>query len=69
MCGQDEPVDTLQRGLVDVGVTALSAPLRVKEIPQQALYQEFEELGTDLAQVCVCVRVCVFWEKNGQGRS
>lgn len=25
-------------------------PLRVKDLPQQALYQGFEEAGTDLAQ-------------------
>ncbi|KAG1672365.1 hypothetical protein FOA52_010983 [Chlamydomonas sp. UWO 241] len=49
--GKDEPVDTLLASLVDVGASAMGAPLRVKDIPQQGLYQAFEETGTDLAQV------------------
>lgn len=48
--GKDEPVDTLLASLVSVGVQAVAAPLRVKDLPHQALYQAFEETGTDLAQ-------------------
>lgn len=49
--GQDEPVDTLVGLLVDVGAEVVSAPLRVKELPHQQVYQQYEEAGTDLAQV------------------
>mmetsp|Transcript_9557 Transcript_9557/g.20353 ORF Transcript_9557/g.20353 Transcript_9557/m.20353 type:complete len:623 (+) Transcript_9557:94-1962(+) len=48
--GKDEPVDTLLSSLVDVGAEVAVEPLRVKDLPQQALYQGFEEAGTDLAQ-------------------
>ncbi len=51
--GRDEPVDSLVGSLVDVGVEVVLDPLRVKEMPTQALYQTFEEAGTDLAQALV----------------
>ena len=49
--GRDEPVDTLVASLVDINVSPIFDPLRVKETPDQAIYQAYEETGTDLAQV------------------
>lgn len=49
--GKDEPVDTLVASLVDINVSPIFDPLRVKETPDQAIYQAYEETGTDLAQV------------------
>ncbi|KAJ9517153.1 hypothetical protein QJQ45_009091 [Haematococcus lacustris] len=49
--GQDEPVDVLAASLADAGAELAVDPLRVKELPHQALYQTFEEAGTDLAQL------------------
>ncbi len=43
--GRDEPVDTLITSLVDVGAEVVVDPLRVKDLPGQALYQGFEEAG------------------------
>ena len=37
--GRDEPVDSLVRALVSVGVEPLLEPLRVKADPTEALYQ------------------------------
>ncbi|CAL5226217.1 g9058 [Coccomyxa viridis] len=48
--GKDEPVDTLVASLVDINVSPIFDPLRVKETPDQAIYQAYEETGTDLAQ-------------------
>jgi len=48
--GSDEPVDVLASALVDSGAEVVLSPLRVKDLPQQSLYQQFEEAGTDLAQ-------------------
>ncbi|KAL4448067.1 hypothetical protein ABPG75_005286 [Micractinium tetrahymenae] len=47
--GRDEPLDSLVSGLVAAGVEPLM-DLRVKDEPSEALYQLFEEAGTDLAQ-------------------
>lgn len=44
--GQDEPVDVLANNLVDAGAELSCSPLRVKDMPNQALYQQFEEAGT-----------------------
>lgn len=48
--GRDEPVDALRSVFVGAGVELITEPLRVKDIPDEALYQLFEESGTDLAQ-------------------
>lgn len=52
--GRDEPVDPLVQDLVNVGAEMVGAALRVKAQPTQSLYQQFEEAGTDLAQVSGC---------------
>ncbi|MEW5306825.1 MAG: hypothetical protein WDW36_009263 [Sanguina aurantia] len=49
--GRDEPVDTLIAGLLDVKAEVAGDALRVRDTPHQAVYQMFEEAGTDLAQV------------------
>jgi flavin reductase (DIM6/NTAB) family NADH-FMN oxidoreductase RutF len=49
--GQDEPVDVLTSNFVDLDVTSIMDPLRVKETPTEATYQGFEEAGTDIAQL------------------
>ena len=56
--GKDEPVDTLTSSLVDINVSPTSDPLRGKETPNQAIYQAYEETGTDLAQVRPSSNVC-----------
>jgi flavorubredoxin len=43
--GNDEPVDVLAQSLTNAGAELVVNPLRVKELPQQALYQQFEEAG------------------------
>lgn len=48
--GRDEPVDSLVSAFVDAGVEPMMGALRVKDDPTEALYQLFEEAGTDLAQ-------------------
>jgi hypothetical protein len=48
--GNDEPVDVLAQSLTNAGAELVVNPLRVKELPQQALYQQFEEAG-ERAQV------------------
>ena len=49
-------MDTLVASLVDINVSPIFDPLRVKETPDQAIYQAYEETGTDLAQVRHCCR-------------
>lgn len=49
--GKDEPVDTLIKNLVGVKADTALDTLRVRDIPTQSLYQQFEEAGTDLAQM------------------
>ncbi|CAI5528953.1 unnamed protein product [Closterium sp. Naga37s-1] len=48
--GDDEPVDTLMYKFNDRGVKMPIEPLRIKEPPTEAVYQLFEEAGTDLGQ-------------------
>lgn len=48
--GDDEPVDTVSRKFTDIGVKLPLMPLRVKETPTEATYQQFEEAGTDIGQ-------------------
>ena len=48
--GRDQPVDSLVSSLIGAGMEPLFDPLRVKSDPTAALYQQFEEAGTDLAQ-------------------
>lgn len=49
--GDDEPVDIMSRSLTAAGLEALLDPVKVREDPSPATYQECEEAGTDLAQL------------------
>eukprot|EP00245_Coleochaete_scutata_P010402 TRINITY_DN3632_c0_g5_i1.p1 TRINITY_DN3632_c0_g5~~TRINITY_DN3632_c0_g5_i1.p1 ORF type:complete len:665 (+),score=115.10 TRINITY_DN3632_c0_g5_i1:96-2090(+) len=49
--GDDEPVDTITRRLIDLGVNPAFPALRVKEAPNEATYQQYEEEGTDMGQL------------------
>ena len=49
--GRDEPVDALVGNFVDIGLAPPFDPLRVKGTPTEQTYQEYEEAGTDMAQL------------------
>jgi len=55
--GRDEPVDALVGNFVDVGLAPPFDALRVKGTPTEQTYQEYEESGTDLAQL-LTQKVC-----------
>ena len=48
--GDDEPIDTLQTKLQDLELKVAFDPIRVKDTPDEAIYQLCEETGTDLGQ-------------------
>jgi flavorubredoxin/flavin reductase (DIM6/NTAB) family NADH-FMN oxidoreductase RutF len=48
--GDDEPIDTLQAKLQDLGLKVAFEPLRIKDTPTEATYQLCQETGTDLGQ-------------------
>lgn len=48
--GRDEPVDTLRAALLAAGADVAARPLRVTDVPGEAVYQAYEEAGTDLGQ-------------------
>ncbi|WP_208346348.1 flavin reductase, partial [Aetokthonos hydrillicola] len=49
----DEPIDTLHRKFIDLGVKEAFPPVRLKEIPNTATYQLLQEAGTDMGQLLV----------------
>eukprot|EP00270_Netrium_digitus_P007188 TRINITY_DN2093_c0_g1_i1.p1 TRINITY_DN2093_c0_g1~~TRINITY_DN2093_c0_g1_i1.p1 ORF type:complete len:652 (+),score=178.64 TRINITY_DN2093_c0_g1_i1:50-2005(+) len=49
--GEDEPVDTMLSKFRDLGVSSVLPPLRVKDTPDEAIYQLYEEEGTDIGQM------------------
>jgi flavorubredoxin/flavin reductase (DIM6/NTAB) family NADH-FMN oxidoreductase RutF len=49
--GDDEPVDPLASKFREIGVSIAFPPIRVKEAPSEAIYQQCEEAGTDLGQL------------------
>ena len=49
--GNDEPIDSLASKLRELGQKEAFSPLRVKNIPDPIIYQQFEEAGTDLGQL------------------
>jgi flavorubredoxin/flavin reductase (DIM6/NTAB) family NADH-FMN oxidoreductase RutF len=49
--GDDEPVDPLLSKFREIGVNVAFPPIRVKEAPSEAIYQQCEEAGTDLGQL------------------
>lgn len=48
--GDDEPVDPLLSKFREIGASVAFPPIRVKEAPTEAIYQQCEEAGTDLGQ-------------------
>lgn len=51
--GDDEPIDTLRRKFIDLGIKEAFPAIRIKEIPNQSIYQLCEEAGTILGQLLV----------------
>ena len=48
--GDDEPIDTLQTKLSDLGLKSAFDPIRIKDTPGEVDYQRCEETGTDMGQ-------------------
>ncbi|MBE9217347.1 diflavin flavoprotein [Dolichospermum flos-aquae] len=51
--GDDEPIDTLRRKFIDLGIKEAFPAIRIKETPNQSIYQLCEEAGTSLGQLLV----------------
>ena len=51
--GDDEPIDTLRRKFIDLGIKEAFPAIRIKEAPNQSTYQLCEEAGTGLGQLLV----------------
>ena len=51
--GDDEPIDTLRRKFIDLGIKEAFSAIRIKETPNQSTYQLCEEAGTGLGQLLV----------------
>lgn len=49
--GNDEPVDPLASSFAASGLELALPALRVKDMPSEGTYQEYEESGTDLGQL------------------
>ena len=49
--GNDEPIDTLSTKFSDVGLKKAFPAIRVKDTPDEGIYQLCEESGTDLGQL------------------
>ncbi|AFZ34166.1 flavin reductase domain protein FMN-binding protein [Stanieria cyanosphaera PCC 7437] len=49
--GDDEPIDPIFTKFRDVGLKQAFASIRIKETPNEAIYQLCEESGTDLGQL------------------
>lgn len=49
--GDDEPIDPISRKLQDLGLISAFTPIRIKETPQENIYQLCEEAGVDLGQI------------------
>lgn len=51
--GDDEPIDTLRRKFIDLGVKEAFPAIRIKEAPNAGTFQLCQEAGTDLGQLLV----------------
>lgn len=49
--GDDEPIDTLLTKFLELGLTKGFPSIRIKDTPNENLYQQCEEAGTDLGQL------------------
>jgi flavorubredoxin/flavin reductase (DIM6/NTAB) family NADH-FMN oxidoreductase RutF len=51
--GDDEPIDTLRRKFIDLGIKEAFPAIRIKETPTDATYKQFAEAGNGLGQLLV----------------
>ncbi|MDB9449004.1 diflavin flavoprotein [Dolichospermum circinale] len=51
--GDDEPIDTLRRKFIDLGIKEAFPAIRIKETPTDATYKQFTEAGNGLGQLLV----------------
>ena len=51
--GDDEPIDTLRRKFIDLGIKEAFPAIRIKETPTDYTYKQFEEAGNGLGQLLV----------------
>ncbi|MFN5871520.1 MAG: diflavin flavoprotein, partial [Aphanizomenon sp.] len=51
--GNDEPIDTLRRKFIDLGIKEAFSAIRIKETPTDFTYQQFTEAGIALGQLLV----------------
>ncbi|MEO0969427.1 MAG: diflavin flavoprotein, partial [Cyanobacteria bacterium J06639_18] len=51
--GDDEPIDTLRRKFIELGVREAFEALRIKEAPDKTTFKLCEESGTDIGQLLV----------------
>ncbi|MFM2060485.1 MAG: hypothetical protein RLZZ507_155 [Cyanobacteriota bacterium] len=51
--GDDEPIDTLRRKFIDLGIKEAFPAIRIKEIPGESIYKNCEEAGKELGQLVV----------------
>jgi flavin reductase (DIM6/NTAB) family NADH-FMN oxidoreductase RutF len=49
--GDDEPIDPLLTKFIDIGLTKAFPSIRIKDTPNETIYQICEESGTDLGQL------------------
>ncbi|WP_066423861.1 diflavin flavoprotein [Anabaena sp. 4-3] len=49
--GDDEPIDTLRRKFIDLGVKEAFPAIRIKDVPAPSTYQMCTEAGIDLGQL------------------
>ncbi|KST67430.1 diflavin flavoprotein [Mastigocoleus testarum] len=51
--GDDEPIDTLRRKFIELGVREAFEAIRIKEAPDKTIFKLCEESGTDIGQLLV----------------
>ncbi len=51
--GDDEPIDTLRRKFIELGIREAFEALRIKEAPDKTTFKLCEESGTDIGQLLV----------------
>ena len=51
--GDDEPIDTLRRKFIDLGIKEAFPAIRIKETPNESTYQLCQEAGIGLGQLLV----------------
>ncbi|CCH65577.1 Diflavin flavoprotein A 1 [Richelia intracellularis HM01] len=54
--GDDEPISPLRKKFIDLGVKEAFPAIKVKHTPNDSLFRELEECGTDMGQLIVRAR-------------